>query len=364
VPAAEASAGHFAESYAEARTKFLAAAAAAGAAWESFAHPLQGRGGEALFVDLAWLGPRAAKRLLLTVSGTHGVEGYCGSGCQVGWLRERGGAALPEGTAILLLHAINPWGFAWTRRVNEDNVDLNRNFIAFDAPAPENPGWRKLAHAVCPERWDEASAAVYRAACCGFIAAEGERAFVRAVTGGQYEDAGGVFHGGRAPVWSHRLLAEIARQWLGSVERLCVIDFHTGLGPYGYGELICRHEPGSEPLSLARRWWGDSVTSPALGESASPVATGNLRMAFVGWLPKATVVTAGLEFGTYPEDRVFEALRADNWLYLHGDPDSRAGRAIRAEMREMFYPAAAEWKGLVLPRALQVQDQALRGLVA
>jgi hypothetical protein len=85
-------------------------------------------------------------------------------------------------------------------------------------------------------------------------------------------------------------------------------------------------------------------------------------MAFAGRLPGATVVAAGLEFGTHPADKVFEALRADNWLHLHGDPETRAGKAIRATMREMFYPAAADWKELVLPRAIQVQEQALKGL--
>ena len=29
----------------------------------------------------------------------------------------------------VLLHALNPYGFAWLRRVNEHNVDLNRNFL-------------------------------------------------------------------------------------------------------------------------------------------------------------------------------------------------------------------------------------------
>ena len=32
----------------------------------------------------------------------------------------------------VLLHALNPFGFAWRRRVNEDNVDLNRNFLLDD----------------------------------------------------------------------------------------------------------------------------------------------------------------------------------------------------------------------------------------
>ena len=31
--------------------------------------------------------------------------------------------------ALVLLHALNPFGVAWVRRANEENVDLNRNFL-------------------------------------------------------------------------------------------------------------------------------------------------------------------------------------------------------------------------------------------
>ena len=73
----------FAPDYASARAAFLAAAAAAGATLESRPHPHTGLQGETLSLDVAWLGPRQASRVLLSLSGTHGVEGLYGSGCQV-----------------------------------------------------------------------------------------------------------------------------------------------------------------------------------------------------------------------------------------------------------------------------------------
>lgn len=30
---------------------------------------------------------------------------------------------------MLFIHAVNPYGFAWRRRVNENNVELNRSFL-------------------------------------------------------------------------------------------------------------------------------------------------------------------------------------------------------------------------------------------
>ena len=147
---------YFSADYTQARTKFLDAAKAAGARIEAYRNPSRGPEGSTLFTDTAWLGPMDAKRVLVTLSATHGVEGFCGSAVQSGSLA--GGLAndLPSDTAFLSIHAINPYGFAWLRRVTEDNVDLNRNFIDFDAPwtlrthLGMHGSWHRYAPA---ERW-------------------------------------------------------------------------------------------------------------------------------------------------------------------------------------------------------------------
>jgi len=81
--------------------------------------------------------------MLVLISGTHGIEGFAGSACQAGILHA--GIELPPDTGLLLVHAINPYGFAWGRRVNEDNVDLNRNFVSHGGSYPANPIYDELA---------------------------------------------------------------------------------------------------------------------------------------------------------------------------------------------------------------------------
>src|SRR4026209_2085849 len=76
----------FAASYSEARDKFLAAARVAGATTYRYDNPRKGPKGEALSTDVARLGPDDASRVVVTISRTHGVEGYCGSGFQANWL--------------------------------------------------------------------------------------------------------------------------------------------------------------------------------------------------------------------------------------------------------------------------------------
>lgn len=356
---------HFSPDYATAREQFRSAAAAAGAELETIAHPLKGIAGEALSTDLAWLGPRDAAAVLVTVSGTHGIEGYYGSGCQVGWFRDGHAANLPAGMAMLSIHASNPYGFSWGRRVNEDNMDINRNFIDFAAKQPPaNPAYAEVHDWLVPQDWTDATAAAIQQKITDYYARVGARAATAAIVGGQHSHADGIFYGGTAACWSHRTIRGIADRYLARARRICVLDYHTGLGPYGYSELICRHAPESDSLRLARQWFGDAVTSPALGQSDSPVIEGNLRMGLARFCAQATVVASAIEVGTLSSEEVRLSVIADNWLHLRGDVFSAQGRAIKAQIRAAFYPDTDDWRAACYPRAVEIQQQAIAGLVA
>jgi hypothetical protein len=353
---------HFSADYATARTKFLAAAAAAGATLTEIDHPLNGRLGEKLAVDLAWLGPADARSVLVTVSGTHGVEGHYGSGCQVGWLTDAGGGALPEGVAHLSIHASNPYGFSWTRRTNEDNMDINRNFLDFTQPLPVNAGYAEVHRLIARKDWNDAVEIEMAQSLAAYIARVGQRAAAAALSAGQHTHPDGIFYGGAAPCWSHRTVREICRRHLSNARRICVLDLHTGLGPFGYSEMICRHPADSFEFALARLWFGAAVTSPELGQSDSPVIEGNLRMGMVRFCPQATVIASAIEVGTYGPAEVEMAVIADNWLHNGGDPGSPQGQAIKARLRRAFYPDTDEWRATCFPRAMEIQSQALDGL--
>ena len=59
-----------------------------------------------------------------------------------------------------------------------------------------------------------------------------------------------------------------------------------------------------------------------------------------------------------------DAVRAENWLFQHGDPDSAQGLALRAQMRERFYPARREWKVMAAYQSNAMLVEALCGLSA
>ena len=76
----------FSDSYQEARNRFLNAAKAKQIDVQSYINPNIGSLKEQLSCDTAWMGPHNAKYILMIISGTHGVEGFCGSGCQIDWM--------------------------------------------------------------------------------------------------------------------------------------------------------------------------------------------------------------------------------------------------------------------------------------
>lgn len=352
---------YFSSHYTEAREKFLAGCARRSADVKTLLNPnAKGSRGEDLYTDIARLGRPDAPRALVLTSGTHGVEGYCGSGVQTGLLETDFFADLPENISIVMIHAMNPYGFSHDRRVNEDNVDLNRNFADFSRPQGENSDYSAVHDLILPADWDGLAKTTADNAIAAYIAEHGLDAYQAAVSGGQYHHKDGVFYGGAQPTWSNNMVRSVLRDYAQNAERVGIIDFHTGLGPYGYGELIADGPPAQK--ALAKRWYGDQVTDPDAGTSTSAPLTGTFDQGAADTLPDAEIAFIALEYGTYDINRVLQAVRADNWLYQRGDLGSDLGAAIKQEIRDTFYPDKDDWKEAVWSRACEVIAMAMKGL--
>jgi hypothetical protein len=354
----------FAQTYAEARGKFNAAAEAAGLDVMSHAYPMLGRDGETLAMDVARDGPRNAQSLLLISSGCHGVEGFCGSGVQVALLRDATwqGLLRERGVAVLYVHALNPYGFSWWRRVTHEGVDLNRNFQHFAKPLPANLAYDAIAHWLVPEHWPPTTAV--QAALKGHVAAYGLNALQTAITSGQYSHPLGLFYGGVNPTWSNITLRHVLQEHGQRCRRLGWIDLHTGLGPSGHAECIfaCRDE--ARALARARDWWGPEVTSIYDGSSASALLTGMMWMAAYQECAQAEYTGIALEYGTVPMMEVIDALRGDHWLECHPEAEATIADAIKRRMRDAFYTDTDDWKRRILEQAFEAAEQGVRGLAS
>ena len=354
----------FSASYAQARVKFLEAAATVGARIESHKHPLPGRDGEQLALDTALDGPEQSERLLIVSSACHGVEGFCGSGVQVFALHdaEWRAKARDAGLAVLYLHALNPHGFSHLRRVTQENVDLNRNFHDFAPPPPANEAYRRVHPLLLPADWPPDAA--NQAAVQDFIAREGLAAWQAAVTGGQHDFDDGLFYGGRAPTWSNTTLRQVLAKYAGQARQVAWIDVHTGLGPNGVGERIWAGRDDAAAIARARRWWGDGVTSIHDGSSTSPPLTGLMSNAIHDAAPQADYTGIALEYGTVPIAEMLDALRGDHWLARHPEAPPALAADIKARLRQAFYTDTDAWKGQVISQARQALFQAADGLAA
>ncbi|MGY6274623.1 DUF2817 domain-containing protein [Methylomonas sp. MgM2] len=322
-----------------------------------FLSPGTGPNGEELATDTLWLGNADAENVLVVIGGTHGVEGLTGSAIQTDLLQLLAGRRLtcPEQTAILLVHALTPWGYAWLRRCDADGVDLNRNAVDFSLPPPENPGYDQLRPALFA-----ADAEQRRRLLDEFGRTHGRVALEIAVSGGQYHDPQGPFYGGKAPAHG-RLVCEALMECYGlSQRRLAVIDLHTGLGPYSYGEIICDHAPDSAGAAVAGTWYGDSVTLPLAGTSSSVPKQGLLDYLWHEVMDDRSCYVT-LEFGTYSTDRLFDVLLLDHQIWAQDDINaSRLAHSLL--MRRHFCPNDSAWQEMVLLRARQVIYQAMQGV--
>ncbi len=351
----------FAADYSEAREKFLAAAAGAGLRVESYAHPLRGPDGGALACDVTRIGPEDATAVMLVLSAMHGAEGFAGSGLQVALLRE--GVALPPGTAVVHVHALNPWGFAWLRREDDTNVDPLRNLSGHRAPFPSNPAYEEIADAIAPRDWTGAGRAAAEVRLEAFRASRGVEALVRAVKQGQYTHPDGIIHHGTRACWTTSTLLTIAERHLAGARRIAIVDVHTGFGPYAEGIVICPDGERSAACERLTAWFGERpfVTGddPLIPRHhVTPYAVIAERFA------TAELTGVGLEYGTYPPSKDFELMRADNWLHHHGDLGSALGREIKARVRRHNYPDLDDWKSAVTLRGRQVAERMLAGIAA
>ncbi|MBU9589647.1 DUF2817 domain-containing protein [Burkholderia multivorans] len=334
----------FSDDYEEAQKSFLTAAKDANATIVSHRHPVDsGPRGEPLYVDVARLGAHDATRALVVLSGTHGVEGYAGSAIQTSVLRSLASAGLPSDVALVMIHAVNPWGFAWKLRTNSANIDLNRNFSG--RPLPMHPHYPLLHNVIEHEsfavgRFDElvGDGALMKLAL-------GTQGFLDAFYAGQSDYPSGLFYGGEALTWEAETLCNVIDTELRDFASVSVVDFHTGLGEYGKPHFLIFHPPSSQAFDAACKTWGDGAFL-----DKGPVAAyqGLLLDAFSQRLGERLLTSVIVEFGTRTRPVMQRAHLIHHLLMRAGPEKLRTNRALHSTYVNSFYPAEPEWRASVV----------------
>ncbi len=345
---------YFSQNYITARSRFREAVKKAGGRLESLPLDAKGPAGEDLSIDIAWFGADQPRRVLLHSSGLHGVEAFAGSAIQLQWL-EAGLPSIPDDAAIVLVHVLNPYGMAWLRRFNENNVDLNRNFLGPDedyAGAPE--GYRKLDSFLNPPT--SPSSDFYYVRAGWLVARYGLSTLRQAVAGGQYDYPRGLFFGGKQLQQGPREYQDWLARHFPAVEHIAAIDVHTGLGKYGIDTLLVE----TEQYDTLKTIFGERVAPLAPERSPAYRVRGGYNSLLARMVPKAKSYFVCQEFGTYHSVRVLHALREENRWHQHGG--GTVEHATKSELKEFFCPGDEAWRKAVLARGKELLQQAT-GLV-
>ncbi|PJB72181.1 MAG: DUF2817 domain-containing protein [Alphaproteobacteria bacterium CG_4_9_14_3_um_filter_47_13] len=349
----------FSKDYFEAREKFREAACHPGQSFTCHqVHHLDKDKG--LDVDVVRFGSLKARAVLIVSSGVHGAEGFAGSAIQTDTIANKHLGSLPEDMAVVYVHALNPYGFANLRRVNEDNVDLNRNFIDWDKLPPADHHLAAYMHRkLVPEKWEN-----FEGNLVSILEEKGVSDFQAAITQGQYNFPDGLFYGGNGSVWSNRIWRNIVKEQASQARFIGHVDLHTGLGAYGHGEIIISGSSRSETGKRAKKWWGESVRSLADGTSVSADLSGCIELCFNSLADNRQITTAALEFGTLPVLDVLRTLAFDNWVHARCPDNTQYLEQAGAKMHAAFAPEDKAWQNMVLARGQEVLLQAKKGLEA
>jgi hypothetical protein len=352
----------FSSDFATARRRFREAVDRLG--WLREAHPLGGRGpdGEPLTVDVAWSAAGDPECVLVVSSGVHGVEGFFGSAVQLALLERA--ASNPPSVRVVLLHGLNPHGFAWLRRFDEQNIDPNRNFLLPGESFTGSPaGYAALDPLLNPRRppnpWEP-----FLLKALWLISRQGLPALRQAIATGQHDFPQGLFFGGFGPSAMHQFLSEHLPRWLEGSRRVVHLDFHTGLGPSGTYKLLIDY-----PLTEAQRawlttWFGGDAFETCDASTMAYDARGGLGRWCVARGLAPEYLFACAEFGTYRPIRVLAGLRAENQAHHWAAPQSAVARRTKDRLRELFCPAAPAWRQRVLTHSLDLIGRAQQGLLA
>ena len=344
----------FSPSYEVARDRFRQAALRLGARIDTHTLDALGPTNGTLTIDVAIVGDAQPQSSAVVSSGLHGVEGFFGSAVQLAWLQAvaDGRTAIPARSAVTLVHAVNPFGFAWRRRANEDNVDLNRNFLRageFYAGASSRYGeFDGFLNPPTPPSLLEPFPlkVAWHAWRFGMVVLR------NGVAVGQYAYPTGLFFGGSGPSQSARIMQQQFWEWVRPSRSVVHVDLHTGLGRSQRCQLLV------EPVEMPHLNWYRAEFGADDVVSVADEGVYQARGVMGAWLSHEA---EGLlyrficaEFGTYSMLRVLGALRAENRAHHHGDPDHPVFERAKRELVECFCPVSSNWRGAVVQSGMQV----------
>ena len=323
---------------------------------EISSHPVDESDG--LYIDSFYLPSTAEKRnLIVLTTGVHGMEGYIGSVMLDVFFQEVYPTLDTTHTGVLVVANVNPYGMKYYRRYNENNVDLNRNFIldwdSFDLSS--NKEYPKVDTFLGPTGkmgnalWHEA----------GFYLRLGKTAITDgagtisdALLTGQYEYPQGVYYGGTGDEASTVYLKDVFSRCLDSAyENIVHIDIHSGYGPR-YNMVIFNSVFETMTEAESRQAFGYDYIIAHDSESFY-ATTGDTTDFFYRLAEKkgadADLFSTCFEFGTIG-DAFFDTILSlkytvdENQNHWYPTGNKVTAQVVHENYMELYYPTETAWR--------------------
>ena len=328
---------------------------------------------DGLYIDSFYIPSEGAPtNLIVLTTGVHGMEGYIGSVMLDVFFREIWPEQDHSDTGVLVVANVNPYGMKYLRRYNENNVDLNRNFIldwdSFDLSS--NKEYPKVQSFLEPKGeirnalWHEAG---FYLSLAKTAITDGADTISDALLTGQYESPKGVYYGGQGDEASTVYLKDVFSQCLDSAyENIVHIDIHSGYGPR-YNMVIFNsvYETMNEKESQAAFGYDYVI---AYDSESFYATTGDTTDFFYRLAEQkgtgTDLFSTCFEFGTVG-DEFFDTILSlkytvdENRNHWYPTSNKTAAQVVHENYMELYYPTETAW------REKTVQDfaQATRGVL-
>ena len=312
---------------------------------------------DGLYIDSFYLPSQAEKtNLIVLTTGVHGMEGYIGATMLDVFFREIY-PTLEDDTGVLVVANVNPYGMKYFRRYNENNVDLNRNFIldwdSFDLAS--NKEYPKVDTFLGPTGkignglWHEVG---FYMSLAKTALTEGADTVSDALLTGQYEYPQGVYYGGNGDEASTVYLKDIFSRCLDSdYENIVHIDLHSGYGPR-YNMVIFNsvYETMNEAESVAAFGYDHVI---AYDSESFYATTGDTTDFFYRLADQkqaeAELYSTCFEFGTIG-DAFFDTILSlkytidENRNHWYPTDNAVTEQIIHENYMELYYPTETQWR--------------------
>ncbi|HQQ18181.1 MAG TPA: M14 family metallopeptidase, partial [Fervidobacterium sp.] len=249
-----------------------------------------------------------AKKLLLITTGEHGIEGYAGNVFLQLFVHEFLPNIKHDEVSLLLVHAINPWGMKHKRRVNKDNIDLNRNFLDFSSPDIDlrNESFEKMRkYFTNPKPVGKVDLNFFLniVKLIPYIITLGSNGIKEALTKGQYTCERCVYYGGKQEMCCTQYMKALYRHVYSTYDFVLHLDIHTGAGPKN--RMVIVNSIFDEQESREREVeFGYSPITKADRESFYEINGDMIDYIYKQYGGKSKFYTTCFEYGTLGDDLI------------------------------------------------------------